>query len=139
MVRAVRVVSSSLNLVECSPLLTLQHRRSYIALLPYIVHDAGAVYALASFFAFAAPNARFLLFFVVPMPAWACIGAIACFDAYNAVTRRVRLFRCLAEIPQLSYMLSLKLLSCTVLYFGLGGTRWRTDSWRPLLVAANEI
>ena len=50
----------------------------------------GAIYALASFFAFAAPNARFLLFFVVPMPAWACIGAIACFDVYNAVTRRVR-------------------------------------------------
>ncbi|KAF8485020.1 hypothetical protein DFH94DRAFT_717713 [Russula ochroleuca] len=55
----------------------------------YNSHGAsGAVYALASFFAFAAPNARFLLFFVVPMPAWACIGAIACFDAYNAVTRR---------------------------------------------------
>jgi membrane associated rhomboid family serine protease len=45
---------------------------------------------LASFFAFAAPNARFLLFFVVPMPAWACIGGIACFDVYNAITRRVR-------------------------------------------------
>jgi hypothetical protein len=50
----------------------------------------GAIYALASFFAFAAPNARFLVFFVVPMRAWACIGAVACFDAYNAVTRRVR-------------------------------------------------
>ena len=24
------------------------------------------------------------------MPAWACIGGIACFDVYNAVTRRVR-------------------------------------------------
>jgi membrane associated rhomboid family serine protease len=53
-------------------------------------HGAGAIYALASFFAFAAPRARFLLFFVVPMPAWACIGAIACFDVYNAFTRRVR-------------------------------------------------
>jgi hypothetical protein len=47
---------------------------------------------LASFFAFAAPNARFLLFFVVPMPAWACIGGIACFDVYNAFTLRVRHF-----------------------------------------------
>lgn len=55
----------------------------------YHSHGAsGAIYALASFFAFAAPNARFLLFFVVPMPAWACIGGIACFDVYNAVTRR---------------------------------------------------
>ena len=51
---------------------------------------SGAIYALASFFAFAAPRAQFLLFFVVPMPAWACIGAIACFDVYNAFTRRVR-------------------------------------------------
>jgi len=49
---------------------------------------SGAIYALASFFAFAAPRAQFLLFFVVPMPAWACIGAIACFDVYNAFTRR---------------------------------------------------
>lgn len=78
MVQAVRIISSlpSPNLVE------------------YSLTDsdllAGAIYALASFFAFAAPNARFLLFFVVPMPAWACIGAIACFDVYNAVTRRVR-------------------------------------------------
>ncbi|KAF8505516.1 hypothetical protein F5888DRAFT_1604493 [Russula emetica] len=55
----------------------------------YHSHGAsGAIYGLASFFAFIAPKARFLLFFVVPMPAWACIGAIACFDVYNAVTRR---------------------------------------------------
>lgn len=51
---------------------------------------SGAIYALASFFAFAAPRAQFLLFFVVPMPAWACISAIACFDVYNAFTRQVR-------------------------------------------------
>ncbi|KAI9510432.1 rhomboid-domain-containing protein [Russula earlei] len=55
----------------------------------YHSHGAsGAIYALASFFAFAVPNARFLLFFVLPMPAWACIGAIGCFDVYNAFTRR---------------------------------------------------
>ncbi|KAH9062084.1 rhomboid-domain-containing protein [Lactarius vividus] len=49
---------------------------------------SGAIYALASFFAFAAPRAQFLLFFVLPMPAWACIGGIACFDVYNAFTRQ---------------------------------------------------
>ncbi|KAH9978049.1 hypothetical protein BGW80DRAFT_1166250 [Lactifluus volemus] len=55
----------------------------------YNSHGAsGAIYSLASLFAFAAPRSRFLLFFVVPMPAWACIGAIACFDVYNAFTRR---------------------------------------------------
>jgi hypothetical protein len=26
---------------------------------------------------------------VVPMPAWACIGFIACFDIYNAFSNRV--------------------------------------------------
>ncbi|KAH9045669.1 hypothetical protein EDB85DRAFT_2284507 [Lactarius pseudohatsudake] len=55
----------------------------------YHSHGAsGAIYALASFFAFAAPRAQFLLFFVLPMPAWACIGGIACFDVYNAFTRQ---------------------------------------------------
>ena len=102
---------------------------------PLLTYGAGAIYALASFFAFAAPNARFLLFFVVPMPAWACIGAIACFDVYNAFTRRVR-----AEIPPTpSRALSLRLLSCTVLHFGLGRTRWWTNGWRPLLDNANKI
>lgn len=55
----------------------------------YHSHGAsGAIYALASFFAFAAPRSQFLLFFVLPMPAWACIGGIACFDVFNAFTRR---------------------------------------------------
>jgi len=55
----------------------------------YHSHGAsGAIYALASFFAFAAPRSQFLLFFVLPMPAWACIGGIACFDVYNTFTRR---------------------------------------------------
>ena len=67
-------------------------RASFPPLLPFppLIYHVGAIYALASFFAFAVPSARFLLFFVVPMPAWACIGGIACFDVYNAVTRRVR-------------------------------------------------
>ncbi|KAI0269242.1 hypothetical protein BC834DRAFT_619780 [Gloeopeniophorella convolvens] len=57
----------------------------------YRSHGAsGAVYSLASFFAFAMPRSKFLLFFVLPMPAWACIGGIACFDVYNAITHRVR-------------------------------------------------
>ncbi|KAF8271790.1 hypothetical protein EI94DRAFT_1720027 [Lactarius quietus] len=55
----------------------------------YHSHGAsGAIYSLASFFALAAPRAQFLLFFVLPMPAWACIGGIACFDVYNAFTRK---------------------------------------------------
>ncbi|KAI0254298.1 hypothetical protein BJV78DRAFT_1152427 [Lactifluus subvellereus] len=49
---------------------------------------SGAIYALASLFAFARPRAQFLLFFVVRMPAWACMGSIACFDVYNAFTRQ---------------------------------------------------
>ena len=128
MVQAVRVLSlvPSLNLSFAD--LRIRHP------LCHVVRGAGAIYALASFFAFAAPNARFLLFFVVPMPAWACIGAIACFDVYNAFTRRVR-----AETPSPSHALSLRLFLCTVLHFRLGRTRRRTNGWRPLLDDANKI
>src|SRR5712671_6682842 len=63
-----------------------------VVVLRRVIHGAGCIYALASFFAFAAPNARFLLFFVLPMPAWACVGGIGCFDVYNAFTRQVRCF-----------------------------------------------
>ena len=77
------------------------HHRSPLVNVPTLLltYGAGAIYALASFFAFAAPRAQFLLFFVVPMPAWACIGAIACFDVYNAFTRRVRRFLSLFKLP----------------------------------------
>lgn len=105
----------------------------------------GAIYALASFFALAAPNARFLLFFVVPMPAWACIGGIACFDVYNAVTRRVChslsfVLLCRNIFLHNLTTLSLKLFFIyTVPYFGLCGSRWRTNGRRPLLDHASEI
>jgi membrane associated rhomboid family serine protease len=114
------------------------------AYLNNIVLGAGAIYGLASFFAFAAPKARFLLFFVVPMPAWACIGAITCFDVYNAVTRQVRRSfsfspRHLPEMPPPSHALSLRLILYTVLFFGLGGTRWWAGDRRTLLDDANKV
>jgi hypothetical protein len=89
MVPAVRIItplSLSKSRILANP--CIPYRQFHLC----VGHGAGAIYALASFFAFAAPRARFLLFFVVPMPAWACIGAIACFDVYNAFTRRVRRF-----------------------------------------------
>jgi rhomboid-like protein len=86
---------------------------------PHNGHGTGAIYALASFFAFAAPRARFLLFFVVPMPAWACIGAIACFDVYNAFTRRVSprfpFFCCFGRSTTHRPSYSLKPISCSSL------------------------
>lgn len=35
------------------------------------------------------PQTRFLLFFVIPMPALSVIGAVALYDLYNAYTQRV--------------------------------------------------
>jgi hypothetical protein len=80
------------------------------------------------------------------MPAWACVGAIACFDVYNAVTRRVRhsftpffwLRRGNEFFHHLTTLLLNLLFICTVLY-GLRGTRWRTNGWCPLLDHANKI
>jgi hypothetical protein len=104
---------------------------------------SGAVYALASFFAFAAPRSQFLLFFVVPMPAWACIGAIACFDVYNTFTRRVRhlfLFLLLWQKNSAHRPSSmLRPIAFTVPCLGLGRTRRRVDGWRPLLDHAKTV
>jgi membrane associated rhomboid family serine protease len=36
----------------------------------------GAIYSCLSAFATMFPNARFLMFFIVPMPAWAAVGGI---------------------------------------------------------------
>ncbi|KAI9269800.1 hypothetical protein BY458DRAFT_184151 [Sporodiniella umbellata] len=45
---------------------------------------SGSILALTSFFAF--PKANFLMFFVIPMPAVACVGLFAAYDIYLAST-----------------------------------------------------
>ncbi|RSH93830.1 hypothetical protein EHS25_006479 [Saitozyma podzolica] len=48
---------------------------------------SGAIYASLAFYAALFPNTTFLLFFVVPMPAWAMVGGIFAYDAYSAIFR----------------------------------------------------
>ncbi|KDE09358.1 hypothetical protein MVLG_00672 [Microbotryum lychnidis-dioicae p1A1 Lamole] len=65
--------------------LSLPHSQS----LAYSAHGAsGAIYGCLSFFAAAYPRTTFLLFFVVPVPAWACVAGILGWDLYGALGRR---------------------------------------------------
>ncbi|KAA1466155.1 rhomboid-domain-containing protein [Dentipellis sp. KUC8613] len=53
----------------------------------YASHGAsGAIYAVISYFACMAPRATFLLFGIVPMPAWAFVGGVFLFDSYSAMS-----------------------------------------------------
>ena len=67
------------------------------------------------------------------MPAWACIGGIACLDVYNAFTRRVRPLSFAAFKRSCIHPMLLLNLPRTVLEFGFGRARRRLDGWRPLL------
>ncbi|KIJ56518.1 hypothetical protein M422DRAFT_149535 [Sphaerobolus stellatus SS14] len=49
---------------------------------------SGAIYSVLSFVACAAPRAQFLIFFVVPVPAYACVGGIFAWDLYNAIQEK---------------------------------------------------
>ncbi len=52
---------------------------------------SGAIYSVISFFACMSPNATFLLFGIVPMPAWAMVTGIFLYDGYSAVNHQVSL------------------------------------------------
>ncbi|KZT33732.1 rhomboid-domain-containing protein [Sistotremastrum suecicum HHB10207 ss-3] len=55
----------------------------------YASHGAsGAIYSVMSFFAFVAPNATFLLFGIVPVPAWAMVAGVFAYDTYGAYTEK---------------------------------------------------
>lgn len=52
---------------------------------PYFAsHGAsGAVYGCLSYFAATNPRATFLIFFVIPAPAWLCVSGLFAYDAYS--------------------------------------------------------
>lgn len=53
----------------------------------YSSHGAsGAILATIAFYACAFPRTRFLIFFVIPCPAWAFLPGILAFDVYRSVT-----------------------------------------------------
>jgi len=47
---------------------------------------SGALYGVLSFFACLAPRATFLIFGIVPCPAWLCISGVFIWDGYSALT-----------------------------------------------------
>ncbi|SYW83899.1 uncharacterized protein UHO2_03126 [Ustilago hordei] len=48
---------------------------------------SGSVYAIMSTFACVHPKATFLMFFVIPAPAWACVTGIFAWDLWHAANR----------------------------------------------------
>ncbi|KAG8775559.1 hypothetical protein FRC12_001419 [Ceratobasidium sp. 428] len=48
---------------------------------------SGAIYSVISLFACVFPQTTFLLFFVVPVPAWLCVSGIFAWDLYGALRR----------------------------------------------------
>ncbi|KAL5488133.1 hypothetical protein ACEPAI_6241 [Sanghuangporus weigelae] len=49
---------------------------------------SGAIFAVMSFFACVSPNTTFLIFGLVPMPAWACVSAFFLWDGFSTLTDR---------------------------------------------------
>ncbi|KAH8113411.1 rhomboid-domain-containing protein [Phellopilus nigrolimitatus] len=49
---------------------------------------SGAIYAVTSFFACVSPQTKFLIFFVVPVPAWAAVSGLFIWDGLSAISDR---------------------------------------------------
>lgn len=52
-------------------------------------HATGAIYSILSFFACVHPRATFLIFGIVPCPAWVWVGGIFAYDAYRSLANKV--------------------------------------------------
>ena len=50
---------------------------------------SGAIYSVISFLACVAPTTSFLLFGIVPMPAWLFVSGIFVYDSYRTVQQTV--------------------------------------------------
>lgn len=51
----------------------------------FVLGASGAISGVLSFFAMANPRSTILMFFVVPMPAWAAVAGIVGYDMYLAL------------------------------------------------------
>jgi hypothetical protein len=79
------------------------------------------------------PTATFLIFGIVPCPAWVWVGGIFAYDAYRSLRSRVRtLLSCTATLP-------MGLLITQWLFIerndGHGGSCWRTVDGDSILFA----
>lgn len=67
-------------------------QRSYLRFFRYIpvllpLRPLHTTLTYPAFYGAIFPNTTFLLFFVVPMPAWALIGGVFAYDGYSAIFR----------------------------------------------------
>ncbi|KAG2158871.1 uncharacterized protein EDB93DRAFT_1116797 [Suillus bovinus] len=70
-----------------SSMTSLVWNRFYKRQSNYSSHGAsGAILATVAFYACAFPRTTFLIFFVIPCPAWAFLPGILAFDVYRSVT-----------------------------------------------------
>ena len=51
---------------------------------------SGAISAIIAFYACVRPTATFLVFYVIPCPAWAVVAGLFLFDGYSAYNESVR-------------------------------------------------
>lgn len=75
------IISSVVSMVGKRVFETEEQRRRR----PFSHGASGSVYAIMSTFACVQPRAQFLLFFVLPLPAWACVSGIFAWDVAQAV------------------------------------------------------
>lgn len=50
-------------------------------------YEENSALTKPAFYAAMFPNSTFLLFFIVPLPAWALVGGVFAWDAYGAIVR----------------------------------------------------
>lgn len=73
--RVVHGASGAYSFISCNCLL--------------IGFNVGAIYSVISFMACVAPKAKFLVFGIIPVPAWGCVTGLFAYDFFNAVTEQV--------------------------------------------------
>ncbi|KDQ17589.1 hypothetical protein BOTBODRAFT_105664 [Botryobasidium botryosum FD-172 SS1] len=73
-------IVSSLTSLAFNNLINRKHVSSHGA--------SGDIYSVVSFFACAFPRTTFLLFFIVPVPAWACVSGLFAWDLMNALSSK---------------------------------------------------
>lgn len=68
-----------------------------------LIDILGAIYSIITFFACSYPRTNFLLFAVIPIPAWAFVPGIIAWDVYDMIrTSRVSILS--SYIPHLAQM-----------------------------------
>lgn len=52
--------------------------------------NTGAIYSIVTFLACVAPNMKFALYGVIPVPAWLAVSGLFAYDMYSTISHTVR-------------------------------------------------